>query len=185
MDAREQKLMGAMQTAANLAVEKAAKVYGKAVYYVNIDEIRSSSSESASEHIYNRLVHPDNNTINKLLDSIEREVLDALRQRGFEEEEFIRRIFAMAYFLRGGRQGPPPMPAAQVDIEAEVLKHDKGATKELWTAVLEGKPHAAEELIKKGADPNAKDKQGRSLLYHAAAGAGDSYKNYPSSRSRW
>ncbi|MDE1865481.1 MAG: hypothetical protein KGH94_02485 [Candidatus Micrarchaeota archaeon] len=110
----EQKHMSELQASANKALEDAARARGDTVYYVSISDIRSSTGERAGEHIYKNLVHPDSNTLHKLISSVENGVLDALRDKGFDDYEFMNRLFMMSRFMRNDRSRAAEPPAGQV-----------------------------------------------------------------------
>jgi hypothetical protein len=109
----EQQTMSTLQDQANLAVENAAKVKTERIHYVNLGDIKAKDGKTVGAHIYEKLTHPDHDTKEKLLNAVEKEVLDAMRDKGYDEKLFIQRLFMEARFHKG-QQGAPEPAASQV-----------------------------------------------------------------------
>jgi chromosome segregation ATPase len=86
----EQDLLSRMQSHANQQIEAAAKIRGHGVTYVHLNDIKSSSGQTAGQHIYEKLVHQDNDTHDKFHDAVEDGIKAELLNKGLDKTFFER-----------------------------------------------------------------------------------------------
>ncbi len=103
----EQQSMAKIQEEANMAVRYAANARSETTHSVNLSDIKSKDGKGVGEHIYEKLVHPDHDTAEKLLNAVEKEVLSAMRGKGYDEVQFIQRLFMRARFHSGQGSAEP------------------------------------------------------------------------------
>jgi hypothetical protein len=117
--------MSKLQDATNIAIENAAKIRNNSVSYVNINEIKSSDDKTASQHIQEKLFHPDNTKdFDKFMDSVEKDVLNQLHDKGYEEEDFMRKLFDLKYQARNIESANEKNEAAQINPNPTENKED-------------------------------------------------------------
>jgi hypothetical protein len=178
-DAGGRKTLEDMQKRTNQMVKAAAKANDVEVSYVDINHVRSKTSgDTAPNHIYQKLVHPDATSVKKLVSSVEKDILDELQQLGFdvdESGEFMRYLITGRNLLRGKKPKGRKVPTYPAQANPKTGTFNASATKELHSLI--GAPalytapkdilKAVRDSINDGADVNAPSAGGQFLINKA------------------